>query len=178
MNITQEELQEYVQYDLDIGEFIWKKKKGKRNIIGSIAGCVRKDGYKILRFNDKLYLVHRLVWLYIYGVFPKSLDHIDGNPSNNRIDNLRITDQATNMLNSRLSKANNTGIKGIGIRIDIHPSYTLKYVQARTTYLGKVHAKLFKFVSEDEKKAALIEAEKWVRGIRESLHGEFINHGV
>lgn len=58
--------------------------------------------------NNKLertYLVHRLVWMAFKGEIQPGLeiDHIDGNRSNNRLDNLRLVTHQSNMMN--MSKA-------------------------------------------------------------------------
>lgn len=76
----------------------------------------RRYGYKTLEIvlhnkNYKNYLVHRLVadaFLQNPNNYPE-IDHIDGNPSNNRVDNLRCCDRKQNMANPitviRLAKA-------------------------------------------------------------------------
>ena len=89
---------------------------------GSIAGSTRADGYKRLsigpRGSNREYLQHRLAWLMHYGEDPgeNSIDHIDRNPSNNRIDNLRLSTPAEQQKNQPLYKSNKTGIKGVRFR--------------------------------------------------------------
>ena len=53
----------------------------------------RKDGYKEAGIQNKNHLMNRLVCRAFHGPAPspdhKEVDHIDGNPGNNRADNLR-----------------------------------------------------------------------------------------
>ena len=63
------------------------------------------DKYRKIAFTKdgdrKYYWVHRLVWEAFYGPIPEGMeiDHIDGNPSNNSLSNLRAVDHKTNMNN-------------------------------------------------------------------------------
>lgn len=51
------------------------------------------------RINKKAYLAHRVIWLMIHGQWPDEIDHIDGNPSNNKIENLRSVTRQENTKN-------------------------------------------------------------------------------
>jgi hypothetical protein len=42
-----------------------------------------------------------MAWLYVYGYLPKVIDHINGNPSDNRIANLRDASMSKNSMNRR-----------------------------------------------------------------------------
>lgn len=70
---------------------------------GMDAGCSRKDGYQIVTIRGKSYLVHRIVWYLANGPIPEGLviDHIDGDPSNNRIENLRLATRSQNQMNCK-----------------------------------------------------------------------------
>jgi len=48
-----------------------------------------------------------------FGKFPKIIDHIDGNQTNNKIENLREVTHSQNMLNQKLYKNSKTGYKNI-----------------------------------------------------------------
>lgn len=58
-------------------------------------------------------MAHKIIWLYVYGEAPQSIDHIDGDGLNNKIDNLRIACHAINNKNRSLSRVNKTGISGV-----------------------------------------------------------------
>lgn len=59
------------------------------------------DGYIEVRFNREKRVAHRVIWELIYGDIPEGyfIDHIDGNKSNNNIENLRIATPAQNSAN-------------------------------------------------------------------------------
>ena len=88
---------------------------------GDIAGGPSTDGgYWYTRYKDKGRLSHRVIWEMFYGVVPKGLevDHIDGNPSNNAINNLRLVTKAVNTRNKKLCITNMSGVTGVNLRTD------------------------------------------------------------
>ena len=68
-----------------------------------INGFDNGKGYLILnaRVDGSRHeiLLHRLVWALVYGRFPKQIDHINGNPKDNRVENLREVTTSENNLN-------------------------------------------------------------------------------
>ncbi len=65
-------------------------------------------------FNQKLYKVHRLIWLWMTGDWPeKDIDHINGVRDDNRWINLRLADDKRNQQNAKMPKTNTSGIKGV-----------------------------------------------------------------
>ena len=112
--ITQKELTEFMRYDYETTRFYWLVRKSKKTRIGDIAGYLKKDGYRSIRIDQVQYQEHLLVWLYHYGKFPDNLiDHIDRNPSNNSIDNLRECLPSENLRNVGILKRNSSGYKGV-----------------------------------------------------------------
>lgn len=99
-------LMRFVKYDESSSTFlVWINKTGPRSEIGKPAGN--------LSFNCKLpksshvmiqgvsYSIPRLIWEMFNGKIPSGyiIDHIDGNPHNNNIQNLRCTTIASNNKN-------------------------------------------------------------------------------
>jgi hypothetical protein len=86
------------------------------------------------------------------------IDHIDRNPLNNNVENLRLATQAQNQINSTKPKNNTTGFKGVLAT----PSGKF---QARLGYKGKkLYLGLFDTAEE---------AYECVVGVTKELHGEF-----
>ncbi len=111
--ITQQRLRELLDYNPDTGIFTWKKGL-KGTAQGGTAGYMRYDGYIKISIDGQPYLAHRLAWVYVFGSNPiKMLDHIDRNPSNNSIGNLRLATPALNNANTEIK--NKYGYRGIGI---------------------------------------------------------------
>jgi len=99
------------------------------------------NGYWQVNLNgEKLYL-HRLVFLMHYGFLPKYVDHIDRNPLNNKIENLRAATQSQNMMNSIVRKNNLCGIKGV-FYSEIRKKWVSKIsIQGKSYWLGSFATK-------------------------------------
>jgi HNH endonuclease/AP2 domain len=114
--LTAERLREVLNYEAETGIFRWRKKTSHRIAIGDVAGTkTRPDGYCAIAIDGTLYLAHRLAWMYINGSHAENfIDHINGNPSDNRIANLREATQSVNMQNQKkATKKNKTGFLGV-----------------------------------------------------------------
>lgn len=99
-------------YWYEDGKLYRKHSSGGRKA-GSLAGRPTQRGYWQVKIDGKMYLVHHLVWWIFHGYKPEYIDHKDGNPSNNRIENLRECTLSQNQENAKLSKANKTGEKNV-----------------------------------------------------------------
>lgn len=65
------------------------------------AGYACPDGYRKVGIDKKSYMEHRIIWRMHHprGRMPAFLDHIDGNRSNNKIENLRSVTISENQNN-------------------------------------------------------------------------------
>ena len=74
--ITQAELRRRLDYDPETGVFTWRITVNSRAIAGETAGTKNGLGYHQLTLDRKIYLAHRLAWLYMTGEWPKDqIDH-------------------------------------------------------------------------------------------------------
>ena len=111
-NITQDRLKQLLNYNPETGIFTWiVKKQGTRS--NKIAGTKRDKGRIAINIDGILYLAHRLAWLYMHGEIPKEIDHINMDPSDNRIINLRAATHMQNNYNKEKQKNNSSGYKGV-----------------------------------------------------------------
>lgn len=123
--VNAETVRELFDYNPDSGIFLWKPRKLRpehtridkawnTRLAGRPAGRPHRHGHLYANINYRNYALHRLAWLYVYGKWPsRSIDHINGNPTDNRMSNLRECTQTQNMRNARIRKDNTSGIKGV-----------------------------------------------------------------
>lgn len=110
---TQERLRELFDYDAENGALV-RKTSGYGYRKGQLLGSKSHlDGYVIGCVDRHYSPVHRIVWLYVYGTWPKIIDHIDRNPANNRVENLRASNHVLNAQNTKLSARNKSGYTGV-----------------------------------------------------------------
>lgn len=103
---SQKVLNNTFNYFPEIGVLVWKSREDKDSqwngrMAGKMAGHIDKNGYVYTKIDGSKYAVHRLIWALFHGPIPKGkvIDHIDGNPSNNKINNLRLATTSQNQMN-------------------------------------------------------------------------------
>lgn len=111
--LTVHRLRELLTYSPTTGLFTWKVTLGSRAAAGDTAGCLKTDGYILIRVDRFLYRAHRLAWLYVHGAWPDQIDHRNGIRSDNRLVNLRATNSQGNAQNKRKAQSNSrSGLLG------------------------------------------------------------------
>lgn len=128
-------------YRKDNADNKFTNKKAKRTVGFLITKpCGRPAGWRIT-LKKKVYGAHRIIWLLTYGEISSDLviDHIDRNPLNNNIDNLRLVSYQVNSRNCSMHHNSKTGTKGIQIRF----VYNVKYYTTTWHQNGKLQSKYF-----------------------------------
>ena len=99
-------------FDYRDGHLFWIKPTNNRVKAGHQFGSYDNYGYRVGGFNGKVYKEHRLIWLYHYKTWPKEcIDHINGNPGDNRIENLEWCNHSLNNIHALDNKLRNTAGK-------------------------------------------------------------------
>lgn len=143
------------------GQLFWKA-RGKSRRYKKPVGWEAPNGYLRVEIARRTYAVHRIIWV-MHGNQPaETIDHINGNVTDNRIENLRAATQAQNCMNRRQRYDNKSGVKGV------HWDKNKKKWIAGVTLNGRLHyAGYFDCKSE---------AANAVAALRQQLHGEFTRH--
>lgn len=81
---------------------------------GRRAGKVNSaTGYRYVAILNKLELEHRLIWVYVHGIWPDEIDHINHMRDDNRIANLRAVTRPENCQNITMPSVNTSGHVGV-----------------------------------------------------------------
>lgn len=109
--LTQSELKERYSYNPRTGQF-YSFAKGEP--VGYPSVYMGTPRSIVIRIKGHNYKAQNLAWLYVNGVWPSGIiDHENGNPLDNRLDNLRDIPRRENARNMAISKRNKTGIVGV-----------------------------------------------------------------
>ena len=119
-------LQECLEYDPESGLLRWKTRplsmfatsrdwnSWNRRFAGKLAfNVVNSDGYRVGGLCGELHSAHRIIWKLVTGETAKDIDHLNGDPSDNRIANLRSCDHQTNLRNARCRRRSKSGVTGV-----------------------------------------------------------------
>lgn len=133
--VTQARLFEVVAYDCATGDFIRKSN-------GLPVGSINKLGYCVIRIDNRLYAAHRLAWLYAHGKWPDGvIDHINGERSDNRIENLRDITKAENHQNIKRAQSNNkSGYLGVSYNVKRKHFIAQIVVGGKLKYIGSFNS--------------------------------------
>lgn len=112
--MSKEAIQKYLRYEPTTGN-LWWTAEALVKVANKKATAKDRLGYICLKVDGRMFKGHRLAWFFVHGDFPQGhIDHINGNPSDNRIENLRDVSRSVNMQNERGARTHNsTGLLGV-----------------------------------------------------------------
>ena len=126
-------LQEALEYLPESGKFFWKKRplhhfknagcmqRWNSRYAGKEAGTTytptRSSDYKRVKIvvGNRPVMAHQIAWVFARGHIPHGMfvDHIDGDATNNAINNLRLVTHSENHRNRRIQSNNSSGVPGV-----------------------------------------------------------------
>jgi hypothetical protein len=107
----EDDLKRSLIYDPSTGKLTWAQ---GTKFAGNEAGHRTKRGHITINRKGKPHQAHRIAWLLYYGSWPvNGIDHIDGDPSNNKISNLRDVGQDLNNKNKCIRMDSSSGVTGV-----------------------------------------------------------------
>lgn len=145
-DIPKELARELLDYDEQTGVVRWKE-RARRHFVsdrscrswnskhaGKVAGGRNANGYQQIALLDRRYVVHRLIYNWKAGATGGlPIDHINGDRSDNRWENLRLCTPSENSRNTKRPKNNKSG------RIGIHKHGLADRWVAQIRVHGKTH---------------------------------------
>lgn len=175
------EISKLFRVDFDAGKLFWAVRSpemfasGKQHREHNCASwnsryagkeALRSDdgkGYKVGAIYNRMYSAHRVIWMLKYGSWPNGeIDHINGDPSDNRLINLRVVSPVENSMNRGIPTNNTSG--AVGVYWDKQPG---KW-KAQVTIRGRV-----KHIGHYVDFADAVDARK----AAEKVYGFHENHG-
>lgn len=177
---SQGELQRLLRYDPKTGALFWlprlpsqfedgvhSAEHSARKWNARYAGCealttTGPDRHRKGAIHGRVYMAHRVIWKMVLGADPDEIDHIDGDPSNNRWANLRDVSRAENARNMARQPKNTTGVSGVHWSTHRNKWCATGRLDNKTVNLGRY----------DRLQDAVEAREIWARE-----HGFHPNHG-
>ena len=158
---------DYIAYSEEASAGLINKVDRNRAKAGQEVGRLTLAGYFQFRFRYNFYLNSRVIHFLCTGIDPKEkyIDHIDNNPLNNKISNLRLTTHQQNQDNKRKQKNNTSGVTGV------HWCKRDNMYYANISY-NKKKLSLGYFNKSDEAVAVRIAAEHRFKGEYRNDHND------
>jgi hypothetical protein len=156
--LTAARLREVIEYTPETGTFTWRHKRGPR--CGEAGAICSDTQYRRISVDSRLYLAHRLAWLYMTGSWPEcAIDHKNGERADNRFENLRDVSLKENVQNRRLKSVNSSsGFLGVSVSENYKGALRFKasiMYEDKRIYIGR-------FATAEEASAAYFGAKKMI----------------
>ena len=114
-----EYLKSRLDYNPETGIYTWKYRNGNTKedktfnarFAGKEAGSKNRKGYLMIKIDGNKHHAHKIAYLFMTGKLPENqIDHINGNRSDNRWENLRAATNEENQKNRKIGKSNTSGV--------------------------------------------------------------------
>lgn len=131
-----ERLRELFDYCDERGRLVRRVRVGAQ-AAGTVAGysSPANRGYRVIGVDGRRFYEHRLVWAWHHDQSPPQVDHIDNDPANNRVENLRASDNRRNQWNSPPKKGRR--YKGVFRGKGRNGICAMIVFDGKQTYLGR-----------------------------------------
>lgn len=121
-------LRKVLRYDGASGRLFWRERtaetwdaceRTRKGWNTKYAGneaftAVTPKGYLVGAIFKQNYFAHIVVWALVHGQWPEhQVDHINHDPSDNRVENLRLVAAQDNQKNMKRSSSNTSGVTGV-----------------------------------------------------------------
>jgi hypothetical protein len=124
---TPDELRQLLRYEQDTGKLYWlprpasmfEKPLRANNWNSRYADreaftALNEDGYHHGKVAGKMVRAHRVVWAMVFNAWPDGeVDHINGDRTDNRLENLRLASRLSNGQNQKRFVTNTSGYTGV-----------------------------------------------------------------
>jgi HNH endonuclease/AP2 domain len=159
--LTRARLRELLRYNPKTGQFRWRKRSagGVRHDLSAGYVALHQDRRRI-GIDGRVYSAHQLAWFYKTGRWGRpTIDHRDGDATNNRWNNLRRATRSQQSANRRRPRHNTSGYKGVTLHRGPGKWRATIRINGKFKHLGT-------FTSPQEAHAAYVKAAR-------KDHGEF-----
>lgn len=155
--VTQKRLKELFIYR--DGGLYWREGSARRQTERPVGYIDRRSGYLSMKVDNTTQYVHRMIFLYHHGHLPDIIDHKDGVPLHNNIENLRECTVSQNALNRKVQINSTTRKTGISFNRGRNKYEAYVHIDGKKKHLGICNT--------------IQEAEKLRREAAKKYYGEF-----
>jgi hypothetical protein len=132
----------------------------------------------VITYNGRQYVSHRIIAVLVLkeNIANKVIDHLDRNPFNNKVFNLKVKSVAENNRNMPKNKNNKTGVTGVCYTETNNCNYYIATWSVNGKPKSK-HYSLLKYTREEAFKLACEHREKMLKLLNENGCNYEENHG-